>query len=65
MAGDHEITEAALKKEIAGKSAYIVGGGAKDYASYTQAVGEIRGLSQALEILEDLAKNKLQDGDYE
>ena len=46
-----------LKEAKSQRSEYLDSGGAKDYASYQRVVGEISGLSSAINEITDLLKN--------
>ena len=52
-----------IDEQISSAQVYLTGGAPKDYASYREIVGLIRGLEATKSYIEDLAKNYMEDDD--
>ena len=52
-----------IDEQISSAQVYLTGGAPKDYASYREIVGLIRGLEASKSYIEDLSRNYMDDND--
>ncbi len=53
----------AMENDIASTTEFLIGGAAKDFAEYREAVGRIRGLRLAVQAIQDLLRSQLHEDD--
>jgi len=56
----YEVLIEKINECIVQHQEHLIDGGAKDYASYKEVCGVIRGLATALQEIKDLARNQME-----
>lgn len=59
-----DVLKDRINDDISSAQSFLTAGSPKDYASYREVVGLIRGLEATKSYIEDLAKNYMDD-DYD
>jgi|TARA_R100001530_G_scaffold4230_1_gene5802 hypothetical protein len=57
-----EVLSDEIKEAAVARTVYLSEGGAKNYPAYTEAIGYIQGMNEALRLVQELARN-YADGD--
>jgi hypothetical protein len=58
-----DVLKERIEEQKSSAVEFLAGGSCKDYAQYTDVCGLIRGLETALNHMEDLSRNYLEDED--
>jgi hypothetical protein len=63
MADEGYLVDRELKKELDSETDFVTRGAAEDYANYMYHCGKIRGISFAMQTLEDARNKAIRDED--